>query len=167
MIYIFTYLRSGWVGLVYIAQCYWKPPTPLKPTPITICYLKRPRQGPQTQLQFVTKACGRTAHWWNSIFNAPKVFHKILSQFLSEIFVLCKLCWLLTIDHQGDGHTWYLSYISHMRYVEKNLSCWEILDLYAWQMWRYLKFLHMWSNFKFLHMTDAEKSENFPHVESF
>ena len=64
-------------------------------------------------------------------------------------------------------HTWYLSHISHIRYVEKNLSCGEISDLYAreiwnfstcgvisnfftWQMWRNLKFLHSW------HVYDVE-----------
>ena len=46
-----------------------------------------------------------------------------------------------------------------MRFVENNLSCGEIWDLYAWEMWQNLKFLHMWSNFKFLHMTDVEKFE--------
>ena len=82
-------------------------------------------------------------------------------------------------------HTWYLSQLSQIRYVEKNLSCGEISNLYAWQMWRNLKFLHMWSNFKFLHivemwrnltflhmlsnfkflhMTDVEKSEVSPHL---
>ena len=29
-------------------------------------------------------------------------------------------------------HTWYFSQISQIRYVEKNLSCGEISDLYAW-----------------------------------
>ena len=59
-------------------------------------------------------------------------------------------------------HTSYLSQISQMRYVEKNLSCGEISDLYALEMWRNLKFLYMWSNFKFLHMTDVEKFEVSP-----
>ena len=47
----------------------------------------------------------------------------------------------------------------------KNLSCGDISDFYAWQMWRILKFLHMWSNFKFLHMTYVDKSKFSPHVE--
>ena len=57
-----------------------------------------------------------------------------------------------------------MSQISQIRYVEKNLSCGEISNLYAWQMWRNLKFIHMWSNLKFLHMTDVEKSEVSPHL---
>ena len=61
-------------------------------------------------------------------------------------------------------HTSYLSQISQMRYVEKNLSCREISVLYALEMWQNLKFLHMWSNLKFLHMTDVEKSEVSPHL---
>ena len=61
-------------------------------------------------------------------------------------------------------HTSYLSHISHIRYVEINLSCGEISDLYAREMWRNLKFLHMWSNFKFLHMTDVEKFEVSPQL---
>ena len=48
--------------------------------------------------------------------------------------------------------------------VEKKMSCGEISDLYAWQMWINLKILHMWSNFKFLHMRDLEKSEISPHL---
>ena len=75
------------------------------------------------------------------------------------------------VNFQTDGemvkrhlHTWYLSQVSQVRYVEKNLSCGEISNLYAWQMWRNLKFLHMWSNLKFLHMTDVEKSEVSPHL---
>ena len=49
-------------------------------------------------------------------------------------------------------HTWYLSRIPRIYPWRKNLSCGEISDFYAWQMWRILKFLHMWSNIKFLVM---------------
>ena len=65
---------------------------------------------------------------------------------------------------RGGDHTWYLSQISQMRYVEKNLSCGEISNLYAWQMWRNLTFLHLLSNLKNFHMTDVEKSEVSPHL---
>ena len=51
-----------------------------------------------------------------------------------------------------------------MRYVEKNLSCGEISDFDAWQMWRNLKFLHKLSNFNFFHMTVVQKSEISPHL---
>ena len=61
-------------------------------------------------------------------------------------------------------HTSYLSQISQMRYVEKNLLCGEISDLYAQGMWQKLKFLQLWSNFKFLHMTDVEKFEISPQL---
>ena len=61
-------------------------------------------------------------------------------------------------------HTWYLSQISQIRYVEKNLSCGEISNLYAWQMWKNLTFLHLLSNLKNFHMTDVEKSEVSPHL---
>ena len=44
----------------------------------------------------------------------------------------------------------FVTYITYMRYVEKNLSCGEILDLYAWQMWRYLKFLRMCSKIAYV-----------------
>ena len=47
-------------------------------------------------------------------------------------------------ENSWSHHTWYLSQISQMRYVEKNLSC--------------------QCNFKFLHMTDVEKSEVSPHL---
>ena len=36
-------------------------------------------------------------------------------------------------------HTSYLSQSSHVRHVEKNLSCGEISDLYTWRMGRNLK----------------------------
>ena len=36
-------------------------------------------------------------------------------------------------------HTSYLSQSSHVRHVEKNLSCGEISDFYTWQMGRNLK----------------------------
>ena len=61
-------------------------------------------------------------------------------------------------------HTWYLSQISQIRYVEKNLSCGEISNLYASQMWRNMTFLHLLSNLKNFHMTDVEKSEVSPHL---
>ena len=48
--------------------------------------------------------------------------------------------------------------------MEKNLSCGEISNLDAWQIWRNLKFLPMLSNFKFLHMTDVETFEVSPHL---
>ena len=35
-------------------------------------------------------------------------------------------------------HTSYLSHSSHVRHVEKNLSCGEISDFYTWQMGRNL-----------------------------
>ena len=35
-------------------------------------------------------------------------------------------------------HTSYLSQSSHVRHVEKNLSCGEISDFYTWQMGRNL-----------------------------
>ena len=38
-----------------------------------------------------------------------------------------------------EGHTSYLSHSSHVRHVEKNLSCGEISDFYTWQMGRNLK----------------------------
>ena len=37
------------------------------------------------------------------------------------------------------AHTSYLSQISHVRHVEKNLPCGEISDFYTWQMGRNLK----------------------------
>ena len=70
----------------------------------------------------------------------------------------------LFLTLKGDEHTSYLSQISQMRYVEKNLSCGEISDLYAREMWRNLKFLHMCSNFKLLQMTDVEKFEVSPQL---
>ena len=75
-------------------------------------------------------------------------------------------------------HTSYLSHISHIRYVEINLSCGEISDLYAreiwnfstcgvisnfstWQMWRNLKFLHSW------HVYDVENVFKCVHIMLF
>ena len=40
-------------------------------------------------------------------------------------------------------HTSYLSPIPPIYLWRKKLSCGEISDFYAWQMWRFLKFLHM------------------------
>ena len=57
-----------------------------------------------------------------------------------------------------------LSPIPQIYLWRKNLSCGDISDFYAWQMWRLLKFIHMLSNF-FLHMTDVEKYKFSPHVE--
>ena len=83
-------------------------------------------------------------------------FHKLLMgrQIDLTIFTLFLLEEAMIGKVRFPNHTSYLSHISHIRDVEKNLSCGEISDLYAREMWRNLKFLHMWSNFKFLHMTD-------------
>ena len=43
------------------------------------------------------------------------------------------------LDCRGPDHTSYLSHSSHVRHVEKNLSCGEISDFYTWQMGRNLK----------------------------
>ena len=37
----------------------------------------------------------------------------------------------------SPSHSSYLSHLSHMRYVEKNLLCGEIPDFYARKMWKY------------------------------
>ena len=58
-------------------------------------------------------------------------------------------------------HSSYLSHISHMRYVEKNLSCGEIPDFYAGKMWRDLKFLHMWRIFKISSHYQCREVSNF------
>ena len=48
--------------------------------------------------------------------------------------------------------TWYLSLISLISLVEKNLSCGEISAFHVWQLWGNWKFVHMWRNFRCLHM---------------
>ena len=115
----------------------------------------------------LTVSLGQSWHWPRfTIFSLSFLFDQFSSiylhflRFLPCIFFACFSPYFVCFSH-----TSYLSQISHIRYVEINLSCGEISDLYAREMWRNLKFLHMWSNFKFLHMTDAEKFEVSPHVE--
>ena len=72
----------------------------------------------------------------------------------------------LSHEVMSKTHTWYLSQVSQVRYVEKKLSCGEISNLYAWQMWRNLKFLNMWSNFKFLHIVEMWRNLTFLHMLS-
>ena len=86
--------------------------------------------------------------------------HKYSRNFFFSLFQMCVwqvcrvCCWnfyCLGGEVRGCGwHTWYLSQISQIRYVEKNLSC----GLHT-----------LWRNFKFIYMTDVEKSEISPHVE--
>ena len=55
---------------------------------------------------------------------------------------------LLVARPTAQPYLIFVTYITYMRYVEKNLSCGEILDLYA-------------------QPTDIEKSEISPHVNFF
>ena len=84
--------------------------------------------------------------------------------FLMILLLMLMIIFKMPSDVTMWHHTWYLSQISQIRYVEKNLSCGEISNLYAWQMWRNLTFLHLLSNLKNFHMTDVEKSEVSPHL---
>ena len=57
-------------------------------------------------------------------------------------------------------HTWFLSQILQMRYVEKfqfyiHDKCGEIWNFSTSVMWRY---------FRFLHMIDVKKSKIYPHL---
>ena len=71
------------------------------------------------------------------------------------------------------GHSWYLSHISHMRYVEKNchvetnLSCGEISNLYALQMWKILKISICGVILNFFRWQMWRNLTVFQHVESF
>ena len=71
-----------------------------------------------------------------------------LLNFNQKKYLFVRLFGLAPSNLGLQEHTWYLSHISHMRYVEKNLSCEKISDLYAWQMWRNLKFVQIWRIFK-------------------
>ena len=96
-----------------------------------------------------------------------KFFSTYLTCDICDKYQVCKsliLFFNFSIFVAKTTHTWYLSQISQIRYVEKNLSCGEISNLYAWQMWRNLTFLHLLSNLKNFHMTDVEKSEVSPHL---
>ena len=61
----------------------------------------------------------------------------------------------------GPYHTSYLSHSSHVRHVEKNLSCGEISDFYTWQMGRNLK------NVEEFQIPDVENCKILTIVEKF
>ena len=97
----------------------------------------------------------------------PCLLHNPSSYASSPIFYTSQTLQLHTKAQLNwcHSHTSYLSPIPPIYLWRKKLSCGEISDFYAWQIWRFLKFLHMKGNFKSLYMTYVEKSKFSPHVE--
>ena len=94
---------------------------------------------------------------WNSKAQTTIRYITIFS-FCLFIIIFClfvSVSFLLIVYIQ----TWYLSLISLILLVEKELLCEEISAFFVWQLWENWKFLHKGRNFRCLHMTDVEKSE--------
>ena len=68
-----------------------------------------------------------------NLWTEAEFFHKLLMgrQIDLTIFTLFLLEEAMIGKVRFPNHTSYLSHISHIRYVKKNLSCGEISDLYA------------------------------------
>ena len=104
--------------------------------------------GPQSRAPF------NTLLWLPTCRVAPPVKKRLCS-----VHVLCGPSSAQT--HYCGTLQSYLIFVTNitnaMRYAETNLSCGEISDFYAWQMWKILKYLHVWSN---LHLSTWQMWRN-------